>query len=221
MMRRQKIVVVYSGGMDSYTLLMDLLKGDADVHAISFNYGQRHAKELGYAERVARINNIPHTIVDMHQIGEQLLGGSSQTSDIDVPEGHYEDENMKLTVVPNRNMIMLSLAVGYAVSINARAVYFGAHAGDHAIYPDCRPEFISAINTATEIANYLPVEVHAPYIDLNKGEIAQIGEHLGLDYRDAWTCYKGDEKACGKCGACQERLEAMEFAGVTDLTEYA
>ena len=221
-MEKVKVVLIYSGGMDSYTLLCDMYKdNDIEVHAVSFNYGQRHAKELEYAKNVCDELGITHQIVDMHLIGSQLLGNSSQTSNnIDVPEGHYEDENMKLTVVPNRNMIMLSMAIGYAINIGAEGVYFGAHAGDHAIYPDCRPDFIEAMYDVAQLCDYKKIVVAAPYIEMDKGDIAKRGVELGLDYSNAWTCYNGREKPCGKCGACQERLEAMETAGITDPLEY-
>lgn len=215
----QKAVVIYSGGMDSFTLLNELHQQDKEIHAVSFNYGQRHSKELNYAAVVCQRLGITHKIVDVSAIN-QLMQGSSLTSDVDVPEGHYEEESMKATVVPNRNMIMISMAVAYAVSIEAQHVYIGAHAGDHAIYPDCRAEFITEINNVTAIANYFPVSVQAPYIAMSKGEIAEIGGLLSLDYSQAWTCYNGREKACGKCGACQERIEAMEFAGIVDPMEY-
>jgi 7-cyano-7-deazaguanine synthase len=214
-----KGVIIYSGGMDSFTLLNDI-RQQHDVHALSFNYGQRHVKELQYATRFCAEENIPHQVVDMREIGSVLLAGSSLTSDIAVPEGHYEEESMKLTVVPNRNMIMLSLAIGYAVSIEAAGVYIGAHSGDHAIYPDCRPEFIAAMNSVSFIANWRPMPVYAPYIDKDKGDIAAIGKALGIDYGKAWTCYNGRDKACGKCGACQERIEAMAKAGIADPMEY-
>ena len=221
-MEKQKVVVIYSGGMDSYTLLCDLYKQEMlEVHAVSFNYGQRHVKELDFAKRVCTELEIPHRIVNMAEIGHDLLGGSSQTDiTIDVPEGHYEDENMKLTVVPNRNMIMLSLAMGYAISINAQAVYFGAHSGDHAIYPDCRLTFIDAMNEVGRTCDYKVINILAPFIHMDKGDIAIRGVELGLDYSNAWTCYNGREKPCGKCGACQERLEAMKKAGITDPLEY-
>jgi len=221
-MKKEKVVVIYSGGMDSYTLLCELFQSELlEVHALSFNYNQRHVKELVYAEYVCRELGITHKIVNMAEIGEQLLGGSSQTSDgIPVPEGHYESDNMKLTVVPNRNMIMLSMAMGYAISIGSPAVYFGAHAGDHAIYPDCRKEFIDAMNHVGRECDYQVVNVLAPYINYDKGDIAIRGVELGLDYSKAWTCYNGREKPCGKCGACQERLEAMTKAGIEDPLEY-
>jgi 7-cyano-7-deazaguanine synthase len=215
----KKCVLIFSGGMDSFTLLHDLIATGYEVHAVSFDYGQRHSKELNYAHDCCETLGVEHRIVDVSSIN-QLMQGSALTSNIKVPEGHYAEQSMKSTVVPNRNMIMLSLATAYAVSIQAPEVYIGAHAGDHAIYPDCRPEFITMLSAVTEIANYQPVAIHAPYINLSKGQIAEIGKHLELDYSQAWTCYNGREKACGKCGACQERIEAMAEAGITDPMEY-
>jgi 7-cyano-7-deazaguanine synthase len=127
---------------------------------------------------------------------------------------------MKTTVVPNRNMIMLSMAVGYAVSIEAKAVYFGAHSGDHAIYPDCRTEFVDAMNDVCKIANYQAVEVRAPYLAASKTDILREGLAMNLDYNDTWTCYNGQEKACGRCGACQERLEAFSENNTIDPIDY-
>jgi 7-cyano-7-deazaguanine synthase len=127
---------------------------------------------------------------------------------------------MKQTVVPNRNMILLSLAVGYAVSLDANEVYYGAHSGDHAIYPDCRPEFVHRMNDVCGIANYTPVKIMTPYIDDSKTAILTDGLKMGLDYSQTWTCYNGREKACGKCGACEERLEAFSENNATDPLEY-
>jgi 7-cyano-7-deazaguanine synthase len=214
-----KVVVIYSGGMDSYTVLNKAMQQGYDVHAVSFNYGQRHSKELLFAKKVCEQHNIEHKIVDISSI-KQLIGGSALTDDIDVPEGHYEEESMKTTVVPNRNMIMLSMAVGYAVSIQAEAVYFGAHSGDHAIYPDCRTEFVSAMNDVCKIANYQAVEVRAPYLASSKIDILKEGLAMKLDYKDTWTCYNGQEKACGRCGACQERLEAFSENNTVDPIRY-
>ncbi|MFT4732106.1 MAG: 7-cyano-7-deazaguanine synthase [Gammaproteobacteria bacterium] len=214
-----KVVVIYSGGMDSYTVLNKAMQQGYDVHAVSFNYGQRHSKELLFAKKVCEQHNIEHKIVDISSI-KQLIGGSALTDDIDVPEGHYEEESMKTTVVPNRNMIMLSMAVGYAVSIQAEAVYFGAHSGDHAIYPDCRTEFVSAMNDVCKIANYQAVEVRAPYLASSKIDILKEGLAMNLDYKDTWTCYNGQEKACGRCGACQERLEAFSENNTVDPIRY-
>ncbi|MGQ8364052.1 7-cyano-7-deazaguanine synthase QueC [Glaciecola sp. 1036] len=214
-----KVVVIYSGGMDSFTVLHKAISQGFDVSAVSFNYGQRHDKELEYAANVCKDLGIAHQIIDLSAINP-LLAGSSLTDDIDVPEGHYEEESMKQTVVPNRNMIMLSLAVGYAVSIEAEAVYFGAHSGDHAIYPDCRTAFVDAMNEVCKIANYQAVEIRAPYLHKDKIDILEDGLKMGLDYANTWTCYNGRTHACGKCGACQERLEAFEKNGQKDPLIY-
>ncbi|WP_290654691.1 7-cyano-7-deazaguanine synthase QueC [Idiomarina sp.] len=215
----QKVVVIYSGGMDSFTVLNKALQQGHDVSALSFNYGQRHVKELDVAANVCKSLEIPHKIVDITAINS-LLAGSSLTDDIDIPEGHYEQESMKSTVVPNRNMILLSLAIGYAVSENAQAVYYGAHSGDHAIYPDCRPEFVRQMNVVSKLANYDPVEVVAPYLDVDKNAILADGLKMGLDYSNTWTCYNGRDKACGKCGACIERLEAFAANEQSDPLSY-
>ncbi len=212
----KKVVMILSGGMDSTTLLYKLLKEYDEVHALSFNYGQRHSKELDFAKAVTTKLSVPHTIINLSDVNS-VMGGSSLTrKEIEVPDGHYAEESMKITVVPNRNMIMLSVAVAAAVSLNSNDVFFGAHAGDHDIYPDCRSEFIEALSKATEIANYVPVQIHAPFIKMSKGEIAALGKELGVPYEQTWTCYKGGDKPCGKCGACTERIEAMEFAGIKE-----
>jgi 7-cyano-7-deazaguanine synthase len=215
----EKVVVIYSGGMDSYTVLNKAIKSGFDVYALSFNYGQRHVKELEVAASVCADLNVHHKVVDISAIN-QLIGGSSLTDDIEVPEGHYEEESMKSTVVPNRNMILLSLAVGYAVSLKANKVFYGAHSGDHAIYPDCRPEFVEKMSDVCRIANYEEVEIVCPYLNNTKIEILTDGLEMGLDYSHTWTCYNGREKACGKCGACQERLEAFSLNNATDPLAY-
>ena len=218
-MSLKKAVVIYSGGMDSWTVLEKAIHDDYDVHALSFNYGQRHSVELEYARRVTDKKGIIHKIIDISSIND-LLQGSSLTGDIDIPEGHYEEESMKSTVVPNRNMIMLSLAIGYAVSLGTDKVYYGAHSGDHAIYPDCRPEFLEKMNSVAAIANYEAVNIYDPYLDGNKETILHDGFQMGVDYADTWTCYNGRQKACGKCGACQERLEAFKIVGKEDPLIY-
>jgi len=217
-----KAVVVLSGGMDSTTLLWDVVKrGKYDeVLALSIDYGQRHCKELVCAEATCQKLGVSHKIVDMSIIGKELLSGSSLTSDIDVPEGHYEEESMKATVVPNRNMVLLSLSMGYAISQKAEAVYYGAHAGDHAIYPDCRKEFVEAMQVVAQLCDWSKLNLFAPYIDIDKGDIAIKGKELGTDFSLSWTCYNGREKACGKCSACVERLEAFVKAGIEDPIEY-
>ena len=218
-MTATKAVVIFSGGMDSFTVLNMAVKQGYQVFALSFNYGQRHKKELDYAARACANLGVAHKIIDISAINE-LIGGSSLTSDIDVAEGHYAEESMKTTVVANRNMILLSMAVGYAVSLGANKVFYGAHSGDHAIYPDCRPEFVEKMNDVCAIANYEAVEIVTPFLHESKIAILTAGLNMGLDYGQTWTCYNGREKACGKCGACQERLEAFAENGSTDPLEY-
>ncbi|TWX53669.1 7-cyano-7-deazaguanine synthase QueC [Colwellia hornerae] len=214
-----KVVVIYSGGMDSFTVLNRALHDGKEVFALTFDYGQRHVKEIKFASTVCQSLDVNHKIIDISAIN-QLLAGSSLTDNIDIPEGHYEAESMKSTVVPNRNMILLSLAVGYAVSVGASQVYYGAHSGDHAIYPDCRPEFVMKMNEVCKIANYESVEIFSPYLTVTKSDILTDGLKMGLSYDNTWTCYNGREKACGKCGACQERLEAFSDNNVSDPLSY-
>jgi 7-cyano-7-deazaguanine synthase len=214
-----KVVVIYSGGMDSFTVLHKAIQAGHDVYALSFNYGQRHVKELQCAAQVCQELGIKHKIVDISAIN-QLLAGSSLTDNIDIPEGHYAADNMKSTIVPNRNMILLSLAVGYAVSLGASQVYYGAHSGDHFIYPDCRPEFVQKMHDVCQIANYEPVDIISPYLSQTKIDILADGLQMGLDYSKTWTCYNGRDKACGKCGSCQERLEAFTLNNTTDPLPY-
>ena len=216
---KEKVVVIYSGGMDSFTVLHKAIEEGKDVYPLTFNYGQRHSKEIEYAANVCRDLKVPHKVVDISAIN-QLMAGNSLTDDIDIPEDHYEEESMKSTMVPNRNMVLLSMAIAYAVSLDARAVYYGAHSGDHAIYPDCRPEFVEKMNDVSQIANYDPVDIVSPYIKVDKIGILTDGIRMGLDYGQTWTCYNGREHACGQCGSCQERLEAFEKNGVQDPLSY-
>ena len=213
------VVVIYSGGMDSFTLLHLARARGLKVHALSFNYGQRHVRELDVAAAVCQAEGIPHKVIDIRAMSE-VMSGSSLTSDIEVPEGHYEEDTMKATVVPNRNMILLSLATGYAVTTGAGAVWYGAHGGDHAIYPDCRPESVEKMDAVCRVANYEPVGIEAPFMAMDKGQILAEGLKLGLDYSQTWTCYNGRDKACGRCGSCVERLEAFAANGVTDPLAY-
>jgi 7-cyano-7-deazaguanine synthase len=215
-----KIIVVYSGGLDSFTLLNEAIRSGKDVSALSFDYGQKHSKELHFVENFCSQESIDSKIVDVSSIKE-LFQGSSLTDEIDIPKGHYEDDSMKSTVVPNRNMILISLALGYAVTKEAEEVWFGAHAGDHAIYPDCRPEFVEKMDAVARIANYSPVAVKAPYIAMSKTEILAIGLNMQLDYGLTWTCYEGKELACGICGACHERLESFAANNVIDPIKYS
>lgn len=213
------VVVIYSGGMDSFTLLHLALARGYKVHALSFDYGQRHVRELECAKRVCAELAIPHKVIDIRALAG-VMAGSALTSDVAVPEGHYEEESMKATVVPNRNMILLSLATGYAVTAGAVAVWYGAHGGDHAIYPDCRPEFVAKMDAVCRVANYEPIGIEAPFMEFSKGAILEAGVKLGLDYSKTWTCYNGRDKACGRCGSCVERLEAFAENGLSDPLLY-
>lgn len=222
-----KVVMALSGGMDSATLYWKALSEGHTVYPMSVDYGQRHHRELVSAaalvERAAhRFGNKaqPRRIADMTGISA-FMGGSSQTDpDVEVPEGHYADENMKLTVVPNRNMLIIAAATAWAISEKADEVWYGAHAGDHDIYPDCRPQFVKHMAKAVAHADWHGVRLAAPLIHMDKGEIAAMGLELRVPFELTWTCYKGKHLACGKCGSCTERLEAFSAAGCIDPIEY-
>jgi 7-cyano-7-deazaguanine synthase len=225
-----KAVVVCSGGMDSVTLAHWVKAYIADeVYGIGFNYGQRHSKELEFADRLQNLGGplVDYKTVDTTNL-QTLLSASSLTNlDIEVPDGHYAADSMRKTVVPNRNMIMLSIAVGYAVTLGAEAgVWTGVHGGDHFIYPDCRPEFISVADTAAVYGNEGFImwtdghAIHAPFLRIGKHDIAIQGAELGVDYSQTWSCYKGGDTHCGRCGTCVERKEAFRLAMVVDPTEY-
>lgn len=215
-----KTVAIFSGGLDSTVLLYDLLAAGDQVLALSIDYGQRHRKELDFATRIAAKLQLPHRIADLRGIAS-LLGGSSQTSaDIAVPHGHYAEETMKLTVVPNRNMIMLAVAGGWAIAEKAERLAYGAHTGDHTIYPDCRPEFAAAVGHALALADWHKLELVTPFIGKTKAQIVARGAELGVDFAATWSCYEGGERHCGACGTCFERREAFRDAGVPDPTDY-
>lgn len=207
-------VIIVSGGMDSITLLYD--HKDEIALGISFDYGSNHnAREIPFAKMHCERLGIKHITINldfMHQyFKSSLLDGAEA-----IPEGHYADDNMKSTVVPFRNGIMLSIAIGIAESNNLDQVFIANHGGDHTIYPDCRPEFINAIDAAATAGTYNNVKVVAPYTKITKSDIARIGKKLGIDYTETWSCYKGGEVHCGKCGTCVERKEALAEAGIED-----
>ncbi|WP_447556213.1 7-cyano-7-deazaguanine synthase QueC [Vreelandella sp. EE22] len=213
-------VVIYSGGMDSFTVMHRALQEGLTVHALSFDYGQRHRRELDIARTVCEKLGIPHQVVDIRAI-HGLIDNSALTDQTALmPDADYAEENLQATVVPNRNMILLSLAIAKAVNIGASCVDYGAHGGDHVLYPDCRPEFVEAMRHAAAIANFDPIEVRAPYLKATKADILREGLVMGLDYRDTWTCYEGRELACGKCGSCRERLAAFAANNVVDPLAY-
>lgn len=243
-----KAVAIISGGLDSTTLLYQLVDEGHEVHALSFNYGQRHSRELEYCAETCRKLNVRHDIIDLTGL-TYLISNSALTSNItmgvddgygfldvaashraiEVPDGHYAEETMKQTVVPNRNMIMLSIATGVAVNEGAEYVATGVHSGDHFIYPDCRPAFIEAANKALTIANEgfgafadevryqaslgdREPFVFAPYLFWSKSDIAYKALMLNVPLAETWSCYKGEEVHCGRCGTCVERLEAIDIA---------
>lgn len=215
-----RAVVIYSGGMDSYTVLHRALREGFRVHALSFHYGQRHSRELEVATEVCQTLGVAHQVVDIRAI-QSLVGNSALTDATQpMPRADYAEENMKATVVPNRNMILLSLAIGHAVNLEAGVCYYGAHGGDHAIYPDCRPAFVERMNAVAGIANYTPVEIRAPYLHCSKADILAEGVEMGLDYASSWTCYLGETLACGECGSCRERLGAFSALGLRDPLPY-
>ncbi len=216
-----KAVIIYSGGMDSYTLLNMLMenKDVEELKVLTFYYKQRHHKELDYARRFCEEVKIEFTLMDISNIFQPLTNKSSLiNSSKDIPEGHYEDENMKQTFVPNRNMILLSVAAAYAFDNDLDTLAYGAHLGDHQIYPDCRKEFIDAMRVVLSLANYNTIDLHVPFVTLgwDKRDILKNGLAMGLDYSKTWTCYKGASVPCGKCGACVERAEAFEASGIKD-----
>jgi len=219
-----KVVVSYSGGMDSYTLLHDAVHQGHEVSALSFNYRQRHVVELENSVTVCEMLGVPHQLVDIEFLHE-LASNSALTHGMDVPEGHYTDASMRKTVVPNRNMVFTSIAIAHAVNLEMDEVWLGQHAGDHAVYPDCRPAFVALMDGVAQIANWHPVRVRAPYQDLDKTGILTRGQAIGLGphhYADTWTCYQPQGyTACGKCGSCTERLEAFDAVGWADPLEYA
>jgi len=205
-------LVVYSGGMDSTVLLHLAVTLFPKVAAISFDYGQRHAKELDFAKRNCVELGVPHFRVDL----PVLKGLPSSLTDPNhpVPDGHYAEPVMKQTVVPNRNMVMLSQAAAYAIGSGYAAVGTAVHAGDHHIYPDCRPGFVRSLQEALLEGNYEPVTLWTPFNQLSKGQIARLGHRLQIDFEKTWSCYKGGDSHCGTCGTCVERLEAFQEAGI-------
>ena len=216
-----KSVVAHSGGMDSTVLLYKLKTEGDEVKALAMDYGQRHRKEIDFARKLAEGLGVEHRVVDLSSLSE-LLGGSALTSrEIEVPEGHYAEDNMKATVVPNRNMILLSVAVGWAISSEFDRIAYAAHSGDHAIYPDCRNEFSDALDSAVRLADWREVSLYRPFVDLAKTDIVKLGVELAVPFEKTWSCYQGRELHCGRCGTCVERREAFYLAAVPDPTTYA
>ena len=215
-----KAVVLFSGGLDSTVLAKQLIQQKASVRLLSIDYGQRHEKELEHSSFIAKELKVPHRILTLPNLAD-ILGGSSLTDPrIKLPEGHYAEESMKATVVPNRNMILLALAAGYALSVNFDTIAYAAHAGDHTIYPDCRPAVADAMETAFSLADWKSLDLHRPFVNLSKADLVKKGMELGAPLHLSWSCYAGRELHCGKCGTCVERKEAFAIAKVPDPTEY-
>ena len=211
-------VIIVSGGMDSITLLHEY-KGEIAL-AITFDYGSNHAeKEIAFAKEHCAELGIEHLVIPLSFMHDYFKSSLLEGADA-IPEGHYEAENMKSTVVPFRNGIMLAIACGLAESRGLHRVMIANHGGDHAIYPDCRGTFIEAMSEAMSYGTYENVKVFAPYTGITKADIAKRGASLGVDYSRTWSCYKGGDKHCGKCGTCVERKEAFAVAGIPDPTQY-
>lgn len=215
-------VVLLSGGLDSTCMAYALRRAGHRLIAVSFDYGQRHCKELRCAEKIAKLLNTEHLVIEM-KCDQGIFGDSALTSDnVSVPNNHYADDSMRVTVVPNRNAIMLSITYAVACSRGADHVAIAAHSGDHPIYSDCRKEFMAAFAGMERLAlagMRIP-ELLTPFIDMSKSDIAAIGQALEVPFAETWSCYKGGLLHCGSCGTCVERREAFELAGIVDPTEY-
>ncbi|EKF19997.1 7-cyano-7-deazaguanine synthase QueC [Nitratireductor pacificus] len=216
-----KTLVVCSGGLDSVTLADKVARENTLVGLISFDYGQRHRTELNRARRAAERLSVPFDLIDISAFGRHLAG-SALTDEIDVPDGHYAEETMRITVVPNRNAIMLTVAFGIASARKADAVAAAFHGGDHFIYPDCRPAFTDAFQAMQNAAldGLGRIELYTPFVDRSKAEIVAEGARLGTPFAETWSCYKGGARHCGRCGTCVERREAFHLADVADPTGY-
>ena len=211
-------IIILSGGMDSVTMLYDF--ADRIALALSFDYGSNHnSKELPLAAYHCKQLGIEHIIIPLEFIHRYFHSSLLSGADA-IPEGQYDDENMRSTVVPFRNGIMLAIAAGMAEDRQLSRILMANHSGDHAIYPDCRPAFVDAMADAVREGTYNGVELFTPYTRWTKTDIARRGKELGIDYSKTWSCYKGGNKHCGKCGTCTERIEALRNAGITDTTEY-
>jgi 7-cyano-7-deazaguanine synthase len=215
-----KVLVVLSGGMDSTAALAWAKKEHEVIGAVNFQYGSKHNGQEHFAvNSIAKFYDVPLTQIDLDFINRYFKSDLLKTGG-DIPEGHYADESMKRTVVPFRNGIMLAVAAGLAESMGADGILLGNHAGDHAIYPDCRAEFIDHMSEAIHSGTYAKIQVLSPFCFIDKAAIAKIGHELKVPFHLTWTCYKGGENHCGKCGSCVERREAFQLAGVPDPTEY-
>lgn len=215
-----KVVVLVSGGMDSVTALHAAAREHEVTAGLSFDYGSKHNhREIPFAAHHCRLLGVAHEIVTLDFM-DRLFRSDLLRSGGEIPEGHYEAGTMKQTVVPFRNGILLSIAAGYAESAGAEGLVIAAHSGDHAIYPDCRETFMVPMAEAIRAGTYAGIEVLRPFIHERKEGIAVIGTGLGIDFAMTWSCYKGGERHCGRCGTCVERKEAFALSGIPDPTVY-
>ncbi|MEU1815165.1 7-cyano-7-deazaguanine synthase QueC [Streptomyces roseifaciens] len=214
--------LAFSGGMDSATLAAHYHHQGYGLLLLSFDYGQRHIRELEAARRIAAHYRAEHHVVDLTAVGALLPGSALTDPTINVPDGHYAEASMRITVVPNRNAIMANIAAGIASARGAGLVALGIHAGDHAVYPDCRPAFLTALQASIDAAldGFPTPAVEAPFIHRTKADIARLAAGLGAPLGLSWSCYNGGALHCGTCGTCVERREAFTEAGLTDPTEY-
>ncbi len=215
-----RTVVIYSGGLDSTTLLYDLKATGHDVAALAINYGQRHSRELLCAETSCQKIGVDLTTLDLSGLAQVFGHNSLSDSGVAVPEGEYAEDSMQQTTVPNRNMILLSIATGWAISKGYQAVAFGAHSGEYTPYPDCRPEFATAMDHVARLCDWKPVRILAPFVTWTKSDSVRRGAELGVPFQSTWSCYVGGEKHCGRCGTCLDRKSAFEKSDITDPTDY-
>jgi 7-cyano-7-deazaguanine synthase len=217
---KQKVAVLVSGGMDSVTALYDAAQKYQIISGVSFDYGAKHnTREIPFAAYHCRQLQVQHIVISLDFIN-QLFKSDLLKSGGAIPDGHYEELTMKQTVVPFRNGIMMAIVAGFAESMGAQGLVIAAHSGDHAIYPDCREDFMKSMGDAIRLGTYEQVEVIRPFITMSKAEIAKRGQELGVDFSRTWSCYKGGDLHCGKCGTCVERRESFMVAGIKDSTVY-
>ena len=214
-------VLLFSGGLDSTTLLWHLLNKGKTPLCVSFFYGQRHSCEIRSGKAIVELAKVGRRVVNLSSLFSHSGTDVLTNKGTEVPKGHYEDASMKVTYVPNRNMIMLAAAAGIAISGGLDEIYYAAHAGDHAIYPDCREDFIQAMGGSLKLCNYTPINLITPFVYWRKEQVCARGLELGAPLHLTWSCYVGGDKHCGECGTCSERKEAYALCGGDDPTEYA
>jgi 7-cyano-7-deazaguanine synthase len=216
-----KAILIHSGGLDSTVLLYQLLKQGHTVKALSVHYGQKHSKELEYAKSICKELQVEHQTADLQNLSFLFASSSLVNPQRAISEKPYDEASLKTTVVPNRNMIFLALATAWAISNQFNTVAYGAHASDGAVYPDCREVFTKALQEAIYLADWHSVQLHSPFVQLDKSDIVRLGAQLNVPFANTWSCYKGETIHCGRCGTCIQRRLAFHSAAIDDPTEYA